>query len=98
MIAMLLAAMMAQAEPKPTVHLVPPIEYQRDDYAVVFFVDDVERPEYCNRNANFGFRTMACTFTDRRLIFMPNPCPFALYEYYARLMCHEKGHISGWKH
>lgn len=31
-------------------------------------------------------------------ITMPDPCPYADYEYFAALMCHELAHLHGWRH
>lgn len=45
---------------------------------------------------------LACTNPERRVILMPNPCLYQ-HEYYARLQCHENGHLPrrnrpGWTH
>lgn len=41
---------------------------------------------------------VACVYDQRRQMFVPNPCPFADKEAYARTLCHELGHVNGWKH
>lgn len=49
-----------------------------------------------------NFIVLACTRDDRRQVVMPNPCLYQ-HEYYAKLLCHEQGHLSrpglaGWRH
>jgi antirestriction protein ArdC len=31
-----------------------------------------------------------------KLLIMPDPCKFPATDNYARLMCHELGHLDGW--
>jgi hypothetical protein len=38
----------------------------------------------------------ACSFGPPNEIYMPNPCSFPPSDDYARLMCHEIGHLNGW--
>lgn len=71
---------------------VPPARYRKDNAAVVYFVDDVS--PLCGRASTPGFVIVACARGNQ--IAMPNPCRFAASEYYARIMCHELGHVSGW--
>ncbi len=40
-----------------------------------------------------GMKTDAC-FTGERMV-LPNPCDFP-EERYARMLCHELGHVNGW--
>lgn len=50
-----------------------------------------------------GYITLACTVdTAVPRTLMPNPCMYQ-HEYYAKLLCHEMGHVSrqgqpGWRH
>ena len=49
-----------------------------------------------------NYIVLACTRDDRRHVVMPNPCLYQ-HEYYAKLLCHEQGHLSrpglgGWRH
>lgn len=77
-----------------------PPKTMRDDMAsIVAFVKDPA--EQC---ATFGVRTAmpgttvaACTTEDGDLI-MPNPCQWPGWDGYARLLCHELGHVNGWTH
>lgn len=85
----------AAPPPKVTAELPIPIEYQGDDYAVVFFTSNIEI--YCGVNPDPRLMTLACANSEKRAIAMPNPCRYT-HEYYARIMCHEKAHISGWRH
>lgn len=41
---------------------------------------------------------VACTWRADGHMVVPNPCLYAATEFYARIMCHEKGHVLGWKH
>ena len=40
-----------------------------------------------------GMKTDACSTQGR--VIMPNPCDYST-ETYARMLCHELGHINGW--
>lgn len=77
-----------------------PPKTMRDDIASI--VAFVESPaEQC---ATFGVRTAvpgttiaACTTADGDIV-MPNPCQWPGWDGYARLLCHELGHVNGWEH
>lgn len=70
---------------------IPPVRFRGDNVAAVFFVDDVTK--LCGR-AKPGFVILACAQGNQ--IAMPNPCAYAASERYARIMCHELAHVSGW--
>jgi hypothetical protein len=38
----------------------------------------------------------ACSQPDEKLLIMPDPCKFPAEDNYARLMCHELGHLARW--
>lgn len=86
------------AEQGATEHLIPPKIYRGDALAMTVYVGDVERPTLCGKSEHRGLTTLACTFRRKRLVVMPNPCRYARHEFYARLACHELGHINGWRH
>lgn len=72
----------------------PPVRYMGEAIAIVFFANDVE--VLCGAPPP-GYQILACASADERKIAMPNPCA-ARYdgEQFAKIMCHEKGHILGW--
>lgn len=74
----------------------PPERYQGEGVAVVLFVNDVR--QYCNADIPPGYVLYACAGERDGVptIVMPNPCPVGDIEFYARIACHELGHISGW--
>ena len=72
----------------------PPVRYHKDDFALVAFTSDVEA--ICGKGAP-GYRIIACAYSERRVVIMPNPCSMEFTgEQFARIMCHEMGHIQGW--
>lgn len=70
----------------------PPVRYQADNVAVVFFVNDVS--PLCGKSDNPKYTILACQSGEK--IALPNPCRFAEREFYARIVCHELGHRNGW--
>lgn len=74
----------------------PPAQYTKPANVVVYFVDRSQVETLCSRSEND--KVMACANPKQRVIVMPNPCNWPLGEAYAELMCHELGHINGWKH
>jgi hypothetical protein len=64
----------------------------------VIFVEPHEVETYCGHPKEG--RILACTAGNGTIV-MPNPCDYPEYkdpDSYARLMCHEKGHVNGWVH
>jgi hypothetical protein len=41
-----------------------------------------------------GQKTLGCTVG--KTVTLPNPCDFPETDTYARMVCHELGHINGW--
>lgn len=68
----------------------PPLRFQGNATAIVRFVTDVG-PECAN--APEGYLVLACS--EGPVIIMPNPCRYP-NERYARLLCHEIGHLNFW--
>lgn len=101
MINELLAAAALAIQPVPTAGLPIPTEYQgTPTAAVVLFLTPQEVNAACG-NADPLWNVYACTYVDKRVIVMPNPCLYPEaknVESYAHLMCHEKAHINGWRH
>lgn len=77
----------------------PPIQYQGNSVSVLQTVDNPNTEENCGK-APEGSVILACTHTDKKAgvstVTMPNPCLFADTEFYAKLLCHELGHVNGW--
>jgi len=77
----------------------PPPSYQTPWTATVQVMDStwaVHRR--CHAGARvpvFGPQTIGCYLPLERTIIMPNPCHYKQQEY-ARLLCHEGAHFSGW--
>ena len=72
----------------------PPERFMGDAAAIVVFTNDV--PSICGQ-APPGFVIRACASEKQRTIVMPNPChPQFDGEEFAKIMCHELGHINGW--
>jgi hypothetical protein len=75
----------------------PPLEY-RVDYTVasIGFTQEETVDIKCGGDGNpLNGQIMACAEVNGERMIMPHPC---LYEddQYARLLCHELGHIRGW--
>ena len=69
----------------------PPVRFQGDDVAVVIMVQSVA--PYCGTSARPDMTLIACS--NKNTIVVQNPCLFD-NESFAHILCHEKGHISGW--
>lgn len=83
-----------------TINLLVPMEYQGvpKHPVPVIFVSTGEIDLYCGKSRP-GFHTLACE--KGGTLVMPNPCEYPEYKdpySYARLLCHEKGHVLGWHH
>lgn len=67
---------------------------------VVHFLDTQEEiDKACGKAEKKGFTKLGCV-KDNGQIYVSNPCnwPEAKDDTYARLMCHEKAHVQGWRH
>ena len=79
--------------------VIPPVDLRGANVATVHFVDTQgELNKICDdmvgpRPPNWNWR--GCAEVKGQHIFTFNPCNFK-DEFYARLMCHELGHINGW--
>jgi len=78
----------------------PPQRFRGDGVATVFFLSRADIEQICGagRQPPAGSAVLACSTrkNGRKIIVMPNPCVVGDIDYYARLMCHENGHIAGW--
>ena len=82
----------------------PPIQYQGDNIAPVIFVDPSQIDFLCGSSPP-PYKTLACVTWQKvegkavPVMAVPNPCgPQWAGEGFAYIMCHELGHVNGWKH
>jgi hypothetical protein len=92
---MLLELLAAQAIVLDSPSPVPPVKYQTNNIAIIAIVDNPGEWPGCEPKE--GWVTRGCTKIKDRTIVMPNPCYYPK-DYYARVLCHELGHINGWQH
>lgn len=74
----------------------PPPDLRADTMATVAFVSEPAR--LCGRPPT-GFTYKGCLKTypgGAQIMVLPNPCPYAITEPFARIACHELGHARGW--
>lgn len=74
--------------------LMPPAHYRGDAAASVVFRDQSKLEELCGK-APTGKMWLGCQ--EGKTVVLPNPCPYADREWYAFIVCHEVGHLNGWK-
>lgn len=75
------------------------LKYRGDATVMVSFVDASEVDAACGTSGPMA-RTIACVNDiGGNHIYLPNPCNQEFQgEDYASVICHEKGHILGWRH
>lgn len=76
----------------------PPLRF-RGDHKVTMYFDNINK---INRDGGYKHRPF-CSSTvfaysdpDTNTMHLPNPCQYPQSDAYARLACHELGHINGW--
>lgn len=75
----------------------PPEEFTRQGSAVVVFVDTDAMDATCRRMGAAAERNIqGCTNLTTGVVYMPRPCTWS--DAYAQLLCHETGHVAGWRH
>ena len=75
----------------------PPERYTRDASLVLSISDQAGIEQTCQPLFGVpppGRKTLGCTVGDT--VTLPNPCTFPETETYARMLCHELGHVNGW--
>lgn len=95
---------LASAPSPNVVDAAPPQYWDAPGPFLLAFGTPAEVDAYCTGGmpGPRNFIVLACTRDDLRQVVMPNPCLYQ-HEYYAKLMCHEQGHLSrpglrGWRH
>lgn len=84
--------LLSACEPAPYVERPPP-EFQDDVADVrIAFLSDVDHA--CRTPGAPAAEIYGCEFYGK--IFVPNPC--SAQGAYADLLCHELGHVNGWRH
>lgn len=70
--------------------------YRRDASAHVHFVDQEHITAFCDAGEpdDPDYYTVACQSGFR--LYLPNPCTYGDSDEYARIVCHELGHLNGW--
>lgn len=84
----------------PLVPLWPPQEYQKSTAARVIFTDPSGIGKMCGVAKEAGQLILACQgeIKGMPVIVLPNPCLWPEPEFYAAVVCHELGHVNGWRH
>jgi hypothetical protein len=77
--------------PDALAQVAPPDRYMGDTAAVVIFSIQTVKD-------NCGDAALGCSGFSNGvpIIAAPNPCPLALRDLYAAILCHEIGHLNGW--
>lgn len=76
----------------------PPTRFMKDTHFRMYF----ESPEKINRDEGehghpyCDSTVFAYTDPSTRTMHLPNPCRYPQTDAYARLACHEMGHMDGW--
>lgn len=76
----------------------PPLRFQRDTHVKMYF----DSPDKINKDGGWeghpfcDATVFAYSDPDTRTMHLPNPCDYPQSDAYARLACHEMGHINGW--
>ena len=71
----------------------PPARYRGNARATVRFSSQDEIVDLCGRPP-CGLVVLACQ--QHKQLVMPNPCTYGAADKYAKLLCHELGHLNGW--
>lgn len=76
----------------------PPPRYTRNATAFVHFAGEQAITAKCDADdpSPADMTTEGCSFGPPNEIYIPNPCTFPAGDRYARLLCHEIGHLNGW--
>lgn len=90
------------AEWRPKSPLYPPIAYQQDASAVAIFAGADTIQEICASTAKAGPHEIILGCEGEKdgaaIVALPNPCLMPHTDFYAAILCHELGHVNGWRH
>lgn len=73
----------------------PPVRYRKDNATQVSFLHQMSIEVVCGK-AKKPKVMMACTNVESGAIALPNPCEYPDRDDFARIACHELGHLNGW--
>jgi hypothetical protein len=95
------AALLAVASPVASGKVnsgMPPERFRGNGAAIVLFTDRAGIDAYCGvaEPPNIILACRRELTNGASVLIMPNPCILGESEFYAKLMCHEKGHALGW--
>ena len=93
----LLAASSFLAAPQTFTDAAPPDRFTKNAVITLELKDQAGIDAECQWRYGTppaGMQTNGCAFD--ATVVAPNPCEFARSERYARLLCHELGHVNGW--
>lgn len=74
---------------------VPPTRFQEDVLGGVHFARPERVNELCKSKLEKGKILLGCSTQAPPQMALPNPCNYR-DELYARIACHELGHMNGW--
>jgi len=76
----------------------PPVRYRGNVGAYVHFTTQFVITAKCDAGDPDppDLYTVACAWGPPNELYLPNPCWFPKTDSYARIVCHEMGHLNGW--
>jgi lysozyme len=74
----------------------PPQRYTKNTSTYVYFATAAQIAVQCSDDGKPDPNIEACSSGPPNKAVMPNPCIFPAADNYARLLCHEIGHLNGW--
>lgn len=90
LLSLLVAASLLEVAP------LPPHQYRVDEtVAAIMFTTPDKVDVGCGNKDPKHWQIFACSQIEGSRVLMPHPCLYT-DDNYARLLCHELGHISGW--
>ena len=78
---------------------VPPARFQGEAVAVTVIATRATIDARCGEPPAPDTRIIACHYALKdgtHIVILPEACPYAAREFYARIVCHEFGHVKGW--
>lgn len=76
----------------------PPERFRGNAASVVVFTDRAGIEAICGKSEppNIMLACRRAFPNGTPLVVMPNPCLLGESEFFAKIMCHEMGHVNGW--
>lgn len=73
----------------------PPIRFRGDITVLVHFVEPSKLPAQCGMKVEVGQVLLGCARVGQKEMWVSNSC-LSLDQLYAKELCHEAAHSSGW--